>query len=73
MENFIDGQSVVHGKQFMVSPKIISHLSSLENKGINFSETTNISYQKMVELFHREGEPQPLLTISTRGKNKGFQ
>lgn len=47
-EIFIDEQTVVHGKCFRVSPKIISRLSSLENRGINFTKTTNITYQIMV-------------------------
>lgn len=63
---------MVRGKGFWVSPKIISCLSGLENRGIDLNETTNVTYQKLVELFHREGEPQPIISISTKRQNKGF-
>lgn len=64
---------IVHGKKFKVIPWIISHLFDIRNEVVNLIETTNIYYQRMIEIFSREGEPHPLLVVNTRGQNKGFQ
>lgn len=72
VKNFVDGQTLVHGKWFWVSTKTIAHISSLENKGIDLNENANVTYQSMIELFHREGEPQPVIIITTKRQNKGF-
>lgn len=52
--------------------KIIADIFGLKNKGIHLNENTHVPYQNLIELFHREGEPQLVMTIKTRGQNKGI-